>query len=140
MKNPTLFRKSNKGFTLLEVVLVTALIVGLLSIMVYNFGPFQEGQNAALCKTNVTKVQQAMRAFAMLNNRAEGAVLTAAEIATDSTTMLASMPVCKTTAVAYVPIGTVPAIGVAYIPCTVTGTTYTAVGTAAAGHGFEGIQ
>ena len=68
-------RRNQRGFTLMEIVLVMALLVGLLGILVYNFGPFKEGQNQALCITNIAKVQQAMRSYAMMNSIDEGGAL-----------------------------------------------------------------
>ena len=104
--------RGERGFTLLEIVLVTALVVGLLSIMVYNFGPFREGQNVAICKTNITKVQQAMRSFAMLNNIADGGALASTDII-GANKMLAATPVCKS-AGTYTMLAVVPVIGTAY--------------------------
>jgi type II secretory pathway pseudopilin PulG len=37
--------KGGPGFTLVELVLVVALLLGLLGALVYNFGPMQRGAN-----------------------------------------------------------------------------------------------
>jgi len=106
--------RSERGFTLLEIVLVTVLVVGLLSIMVYKFAPFREGQNVAICKTNVTKVQQAMRCFAMLHSIADGGAVASTDfIGTGTDMLLAADPVCKSGGT-YTMLDVVPAMGTAY--------------------------
>ena len=110
-------RLGERGFTLLEIVLVTALVVGLLSIMVYNFGPFREGQNVAICKTNLVKMQQTMRCFALLNNLSDGSALDrTAFIGNDK--MMKTEPACKSGG-SYSYLASVPAVGTMYASCSI---------------------
>ena len=110
-------RQGKRGFTLMEIVLVMALLVGLLGILVYNFGPFKEGQNQALCITNIAKVQQAMRSYAMMNQIDEGGALASTDIIGDGK-LLPVTPTCKSSGT-YTFLTTVPEINTAYTSCSV---------------------
>ncbi len=107
--------RNQRGFTLMEIVLVMALLVGLLGILVYNFGPFKEGQNQALCITNIAKVQQAMRSYAMMNSIDEGGALASTALF-GTGKMLPSAPTCKSGGT-YTYLTAVPAINTAYSTC-----------------------
>ena len=111
--------KAQKGFTLMEIVLVMALVVGMLGILVYNFGPFKEGQNQSLCITNIAKVQQAMRAYATMNSIEVGESLASTAII-GTGNLLPTSPVCKSGGT-YTYQTTVPAVNTAYTTCSQTG-------------------
>ncbi len=102
----------------MEIVLVMALLVGLLGILVYNFGPFKEGQNQALCVTNIAKVQQAMRSYAMMNLIADGGTLASTTII-GTGKMIPATPTCKSGGT-YTYLTTVPVINTAYMTCSKT--------------------
>lgn len=125
----TLFRRgkaaNTAGLTLLEMTLVVAVLLGLISVTFIGFAAYREGSNRAMCITNVASAQQAMRSFCNiyqiepgdprpdLRSRLVGAGR-----------MISIEPACPSggsyTYATDVSPGTVPAIGTALLRCSIT--------------------
>lgn len=108
-------RNNEAGFSLLEMALVIALVVGLLGILAYNFGPFKEAQNKVTCQANQEKVQQGLRSYQLINQLSDGATVAQADII-GSGKMISTAPVCKSGGT-YTYGTTIPAVGTAWITC-----------------------
>ena len=55
------------GFTLIELTVVIAVLLGLIGILVIGVQAFLDGQRRAACILNINTAQKAVRAFANLN-------------------------------------------------------------------------
>ena len=64
----SLRRYRQQGLTLIEVSLVIALLLGLITVLFLGIGAYREGADKAKCKMQVTQVQKAVRAHASFNN------------------------------------------------------------------------
>ncbi|MAS92993.1 MAG: hypothetical protein CMO55_07320 [Verrucomicrobiales bacterium] len=59
---------ARKGFTLIEITLVVAVLLGLISVLYLGVNEFKKGSNRALCIQNVANIQQATRSYCNMNN------------------------------------------------------------------------
>ena len=114
--NPILRSKRLKaaGFTLIEISLVIALLLGLLAVVFLGLGSYRNGANQAQCRMVLASVQKAVRSYANMQNLLPGATVDAANLGNG--VIMTTTPVCPTGA-AYAFTGTVPAVGVAYGTC-----------------------
>ena len=106
------FRKSQKGFTLVEIMIVVAIIGILIAIAVPGFVKARTQSRLKSCQENLTKIDGAKEQYALENNKTTGAAVVWADIwAADGTLYLKSQsqPACPT-GVAYTinVIGTAP--------------------------------
>jgi type II secretory pathway pseudopilin PulG len=53
--------KSTRGFTLIEITLVIALILGLIAVLVISIAAYKAGSDRAKCIMTITSVQKAVR-------------------------------------------------------------------------------
>jgi len=53
----------NRGLTLIEVTLVVATLLGLISVLFIGVGSYKEGSNRAVCVQQVASMQKAMRSY-----------------------------------------------------------------------------
>lgn len=61
-------RRSQAGFTLIEISLVIALILGLITVAFMGVGAYRKGANEAKCKMQLAQVQKAVRSYANMQN------------------------------------------------------------------------
>ena len=66
--------KTNKqaGLTLIEITLVIAVLLGLISVLFIGVSAYREGSNRAKCILNMSNVQKAVRAYQNLYEKNEG--------------------------------------------------------------------
>lgn len=62
--------------TLIEVTLVIAVLLGLISILILGVTAFKKGSNRALCIQNLSTVQKSMRSYSNLHGKRPGEVVT----------------------------------------------------------------
>lgn len=110
----------NKGFTLIEITLVIALILGLIAVLFVSIQAYKNGSDRARCIMNIQSVQKAVRSYANLNELNPGGSLASTQlIATGS--FLETAPVCP--AAGTYTYGTqVPEVGTLYGPCSLAET------------------
>jgi type II secretory pathway pseudopilin PulG len=114
--NPILRSKrlNAAGFTLIEISLVIALLLGLIAVVFIGLGSYREGSNRAQCRMQLAAVQKAVRSYANLNNLVVGAAIDNALLANG--TIMAVKPVCPSGGTyAWADVAT--AIGTPYADC-----------------------
>ena len=107
--NGMIIRKNSKGFTLVEIMIVMAIIGLLAAIAVPNFIQARNSARSATCINNLRLIDSAKEQYAIENNIANGSGTTS----TDCTPYLKNnaFPTCPGTSTAYTTnnIGTFPA-------------------------------
>jgi prepilin-type N-terminal cleavage/methylation domain-containing protein len=91
------FRTAQKGFTLVEIMIVVAIIGILIAIAVPGFVRARTQSRARACQENLTKIDGAKEQYALERNLAQGATITLANLinTTDATqTYMKQTPVC----------------------------------------------
>ena len=107
--------KKQAGLTLIEVTLVIAVLLGLISVLFIGVSAYKEGSNRAKCILNITNCQKAVRSYQNMYEKAIGAPLTLATIV-GTGKMLETTPECPSQGV-YTPKVVIPVIGIAYLTC-----------------------
>lgn len=124
-------RLNAAGFTLIEISVVIALILGLIVVVFLGLGSYREGANQVTCRMQLTAVQKAIRSYANLTNLKITDPLPESTVVFGGTPpVLAVKPVCPAGGL-YTWQTTVPAIGVPYGDCTGTTPVHTLAGTVA---------
>ena len=106
------------GMTLIEISLVIALLLGLVTVVFLGVGSYRKGADRARCKLQLAAVQKAVRSHANFQNLAIGAALAESAVFGPGLAMEAA-PVCPSGG-AYTWQATVPAVGTPYGDCNYT--------------------
>ena len=129
MKNHTInhgrihSRRHSAGFTLIEISLVIALLLGLITVVFMGLGSYRKGADKAKCKMQLAAVQKAVRSQANMQNMTIGFALLPAAVFGPGLIM-ETEPLCPSGG-AYAWLGAVPAMGDTYGNCDyVTGTSH----------------
>lgn len=109
-------RLNHQGLTLIEVSLVIALLLGLISIVFLGIGSYRKGADKAKCKMQLSQVQKAMRAHANFNNLAVGAAFAEADAWGAGKPIGTTAPTCPSGG-AITWQATIPAVGTPYGNC-----------------------
>ncbi|MAS95815.1 MAG: hypothetical protein CMO55_21640 [Verrucomicrobiales bacterium] len=107
--------KKQAGLTLIEITLVIAVLLGLISVLFIGVSAYKEGSNRSKCILNISNVQKAVRSYQNLYEMEEDDVLTQGTIA-GTGKMLETVPTCPSDG-DYTWLGTVPAVGTVYLTC-----------------------
>lgn len=83
--------KKNKGFTLIEIMIVVMIIGILLAIAVPNFVRARDTSRASTCVANLKQIDSAKEQYAMENRLGSGATVTQANIVSN---YIRTMPAC----------------------------------------------
>ncbi|WP_009958493.1 type II secretion system protein [Verrucomicrobium spinosum] len=105
------------GFTLIEVSLVIALLLGLIAVVFLGLGAYRKGADQAKCRMQLATIQKAVRSYANYNNLAVGDAVPAAAPGS----YMDALPPCPSDGSTPAVTGLVPAIGSAFATCAVTG-------------------
>lgn len=110
---------NRKGLTLIEVSLVIALLLGLISIVFIGIGSYRRGADKAKCKMQLSQIQKTVRAHANFNNLSIGAAFAEADAFGAGKPISAAAPVCPSGGTITWS-ATIPAIGTPYGNCAYT--------------------
>ncbi len=94
-------RHSNRGFTLIEIMIVVLIIGILLAIAVPNFVKARDSARTKSCVSNLQQIQAAKQQWAM-DTKAAGTATPSSANLFGSTAYIRSIPVCPAGTVAYV--------------------------------------
>lgn len=108
--------KLHGGFSLAELTLVIAVLLGLITILFLGVSAYKEGSNRAMCILNMSHVQKAIRSYQNLYQRETGDSMTLDLIAGPGK-LLHSAPVCPSGGNYDGSLTTIPAPGVRYLFC-----------------------
>ncbi|MCL5269584.1 MAG: prepilin-type N-terminal cleavage/methylation domain-containing protein [bacterium] len=89
-----MFKKSRKGFTLVEIMIVVAIIGILISIAVPGFVKARNESRTKACQENLSKIEGAKEQWAMEKNIAAGTACTIASDLVGADSYLKKTPVC----------------------------------------------
>ena len=115
LNNRVLKRRSASGFTLIEISLVIALLLGLIGVVFLGLGSYRKGADKAKCKMQLAAVQKAVRSQANMQNLNVGAALVSTDVF-GAGKFLESTPSCPSGG-AYTWQATLPATGTPYGNC-----------------------
>ncbi len=107
---------NKKGMTLIEVTLVIAVLLGLISVLFIGVSAYKSGSDRAKCILNVSTVQKAVRSYQNLYELDEGDALAQSAIV-GAGKMLEVAPECPTSGNAYTWATAVPTTGTQYLLC-----------------------
>ena len=108
-----------QGLTLIEVSLVIALLLGLISIVFLGIGSYRKGADKAKCKMQLSQIQKAIRAHSNFNNLAVGATFGEADAFGTGKPIGTVAPVCPSGGTITWS-ATIPAVGTPYGNCSYT--------------------
>ena len=104
-----MIRKSNKGFTLVEIMIVVAIIGILIAIAVPGFVKARTTSRLKACQENLTKIDGAKEQYAMENNKDTTVTPVWTDLVTGANGYLKSQPTCPSGGTyAILAIGTAP--------------------------------
>jgi type II secretory pathway pseudopilin PulG len=112
--------KKQAGLTLIEVTLVIAVLLGLISVLFIGVSAYREGSNRAKCILNISNVQKAVRSYQNLYELSPGGTLASTAII-GTGRMLETAPSCGSGGT-YTYGTVVPAVGAAYASCSLAAT------------------
>lgn len=109
------------GLTLIEITLVIAVLLGLISVLFIGVSAYREGSNRAKCILNITNVQKAARSYQNLYELKQGDALVADQTFVGTGKLLEAMPDCPSGG-EYEPSAVVTEIGTPYLTCSMADT------------------
>jgi type II secretory pathway pseudopilin PulG len=114
-------KQNAAGFTLIEISLVIALLLGLIAVVFLGLGNYRKGADQAKCKMQLAAVQKAVRSHANMQNLTAGtSPLVAADDVFGPGLVMEIEPTCPADGTDYTWAGVVPAVGVSYGTCDTT--------------------
>ena len=109
-------KKGQAGLTLIEVTLVIAVLLGLISVLFIGVAAYKKGSDRAKCILNIATVQKAARSYQNLYELANGDALPIGDIAGPGK-MIETVPACPSGPGNYAFGATVPEPSTAYLTC-----------------------
>jgi type II secretory pathway pseudopilin PulG len=106
------------GTTLIELSVVIAVLLLLVGVLFIGVTGWKSGANAAACVVNLSSIQKAARGYQNMNGLLTGSGETSAQL--QSAGFWATAPACPA-AGTYTYKAVVPAMGTAYVTCSITG-------------------
>lgn len=115
------FSKSSQGLTLIEVTLVIAVLLGLISVTFVGVLAYKQGANRAMCIQNVSSVQKAMRSYCNFHELNPGDFVAdlRGKVITEAR-FFSYEPTCPAGGSYAYSEGSVPAVGALFVTCSIT--------------------
>lgn len=114
--------RSAAGMTLIEVTVVIAVLLGLISVLFLGVSAYKEGSDRAMCIQNIYRVQTAMRVACNYNELVPGSEYEGLkDIVIGEALYITNEPVCPSNGTYEYLEGVIPATGVTFLSCTVEG-------------------
>ncbi len=110
-------KKGQAGMTLIEITLVIAVLLGLISVLFIGVAAYKQGSDRAKCILNIATVQKAVRSYSNLYELNAGDALVTADIA-GAGKMIETVPTCPASGT-YTFGTVVPAASTAYLTCSI---------------------
>ncbi len=115
-------KKGQAGLTLIEVTLVIAVLLGLISVLFIGVAAYKKGSDRAKCILNISTVQKAVRSYANMYEKDTGATIATADYI-GAGLFIENLPTCPTTTGVYTYQTTIPSAGTAMVDCSLSGGT-----------------
>lgn len=117
MRIPPQYRdaKHSAGLTLIEVTLVIAVLLGLISVLFIGASAYKEGTNRSFCLLNISQVQKGVRAYQNMYQKEFNDSL-AKEQFIGTGKLLESIPECRSGG-EYAWLGKIPPLDTSYLSC-----------------------
>ncbi len=112
--NPRPIQRS-AALTLIEVTLVVAVVLGLVSVVFIGATSYKEGANRSMCILNISKVQKAVRAYQNMYQKNFGDPCSQS-VLVGTGRLLEVLPPCPSGGT-YTWLGTIPQLDTAYLTC-----------------------
>lgn len=110
----------NRGLTLIEVTLVVATLLGLISVLFIGVGSYKEGSNRAVCVQQVASMQKAMRSYCNMHQIEPGQTVTNLKSRIiQPSGFIRQEPTCPSGGEYTFVEGEVPGMGVLYMSCSI---------------------
>jgi competence protein ComGC len=110
----------NRGLTLIEVTLVVATLLGLISVLFIGVGSYKEGSNRAVCVQQVASMQKAMRSYCNMHQIEPGqSVSNLKSRIIQPNGFIRQEPVCPSGGEYTFIENQVPTMGVLYMSCSI---------------------
>lgn len=117
--------KKQAGLTLIEITLVIAVLLGLISVLFIGVSAYKEGSNRAKCILNISSYQKAVRSYQNLYEKSATDTYDVADVAA-SGKLLEDLPSCPSGGTYNIVTGDVglsfPAIDTAALTCSLAST------------------
>lgn len=112
-------KKGQAGLTLIEVTLVIAVLLGLISVLFIGVAAYKKGSDRAKCILQISSVQKAVRSYANMYEKNPGDTVAKTDFMAAGS-FLEAEPTCPDGGT-YSFSATVPLVGVAMMTCDQTG-------------------
>jgi len=103
------------GLTLIEVTLVVAVLLGLITIVFIGATSYKEGSNRSMCILHISQVQKAVRAYQNMYQKNFGDACVQSTLA-GTGRLIETAPICPSGGT-YTWRGTIPPLDTAYLTC-----------------------
>jgi len=110
--------KKQAGLTLIEITLVIAVLLGLISVLFIGVTAYKEGSNRAKCILNISNVQKAARSYQNLYEKDAGDDFASTDII-GTGKLIDSAPECPSNGT-YTYAETFPALGTPIMTCSLS--------------------
>ena len=121
MKDVRSKNQRQKGLTLIEVTLVIAVLISLISVVYLGAAEFKNGSNRALCIQNIVHMQKATRAYCNMHDLDPGDSITDLEVRViDNEGFFPKKPFCPSGGTYDFVENKAPEVGSAFATCSIS--------------------